>query len=116
MHSIFIFTEHAVQQFITRFDRTFTYEEGKLLLETVALDEPIKAMSVRTHSGEMQWHVPTLKAVFITKPRKEGNIVVTIIQEDHCTGLCETHTDISSQKTILESLAKLDTITPKAPR
>lgn len=83
MSTKFLFTDHAVEQFITRYDRTLSYEDGKLLLETVVDEGDISLLTEKTFGGEEQWHMPTLRVVLITKPRRDGNIVVTVVQEEH---------------------------------
>jgi hypothetical protein len=88
MGSKFMLTSHAVEQLVTRYDRTLSHEDAKLLLET-AITENILRLTERTLSGEDQWHLPGLGIVLITKRRKDKNIIVTVVPAEKVNSVRE---------------------------
>jgi hypothetical protein len=88
MGSKFMLTNHAVEQLVTRYDRTLGHEDAKLLLET-AIVENVLRLPERTLSGEDQWHVPGLGIVLITKRRKDKNVIVTVIPAENVNSVRE---------------------------
>lgn len=88
MGSKFMLTNHAVEQLVTRYDRTLGHEDAKLLLET-AIGENVLRLPERTLSGEDQWHVPGLGIVLITKRRKDKNVIVTVVPAESVNSVRE---------------------------
>lgn len=88
MGSKFMLTSHAVEQLVTRYDRTLGHEDAKLLLET-AITENVLRLPERTLGGEDQWHLPGLGLVLITKRRKDKNIIVTVVPAENVNSVRE---------------------------
>jgi len=80
MRNHFHLTDHAVEQFITRYDRNLSFEDAKRIV-LAAAGQAIH-LARRTFGGEHQWHIESLGIVLITKTRKDTHIVVTILAEE----------------------------------
>lgn len=76
-----LFHSHALEQFITRYDRTLTHDQALAMLERAAR---YKAETTRT--GERYWDVPELGVRLIVKHWRGGpwdgeQVCITVIKD-----------------------------------
>lgn len=82
MSSPFLITGHAVEQFVSRYDRRMSQDDAKALLQTTLDGGNVFLANEKTLTGEYLWHLPSLGLALVTKPRKEGHIIVTVLPEN----------------------------------
>ena len=76
----FGYTDHAIEQFVSRCDNTLSLIDARNLLESIDLSDYV-LLPERTNDDAEQWYIKTLGIVAITRLEKEENVVVTIIDE-----------------------------------
>ena len=88
------FHSHAIEQFITRYDRTLTHDQALALLEGAAR---YKAEPTRT--GERYWDVPELGVRLIVKYWNGGDwdgeqVCITVIKGRYCQLLTDIEREL----------------------
>jgi len=75
--ALIIFTHHAVEQFISRYDRTLTAAAAREILDRHTVTATKSAQ--KTHGGEYYWDLPELDMRLVTKLDKAQHICVTVV-------------------------------------
>ena len=89
-----LFHSHAIEQFITRYDRTLTYEQAQAMLERATR---YKAGTTRT--GERYWDVPELGVRLIVKHWRGGawdneQVCITVVKGCYCQRLTDVELEL----------------------
>lgn len=73
----FVYTDHALEQFVTRYERSLQRSEALRLLNQHS--DSAQKMPDRTPRGQEQWLLPDLSVILITKLERGVDHVVTIL-------------------------------------
>jgi len=107
-----ILTHHAVEQYISRCDRSLSPAAAHKELETQI--RYATRLRERTHKGDSLWELPSGTLV-VTKPGPDGDVAVTLLRS--ASGSPNRHMPTEEEmELLLERVAEEPSLTESGPR